>query len=285
MIGLETSKKIGKSPKRAHVELKANEEGDSITDSEDDYEKEENESDNSEIEDNTSEHSHDFKSTSNAGWANVMQKILGTKKPKRKKTIVLAKAKKLCDVKEKEKDVSFEIDGVEEEIKTELEEASPTIESKHIQYNWIQAKPKRRETSLGIRVKPSILDRERERLLQKIATKGVVQLFNAVRQQQTDISKKLSQAGPLERKREQVLKNIDKNAFLDILMGGTKSTSVDNAVKSETTVKATENKEKDEKIWSVLRDDFVMGAKLKDWDKKNAEEEDSSAPEEVDSDD
>jgi len=36
-------------------------------------------------------------------------------------------------------------------------------------------------------------------------------------------------------------------------------------------------------MWSVLRDDFVMGAKLKDWDKKNIEEEDSS-PEDMDSD-
>lgn len=74
-------------------------------------------------------------------------------------------------------------------------------------------------------------------------------MFNAVRQQQTDISKKLSQAGPLERKREQVLKNIDKNAFLDILMGSTKSTSVDNAVKPETAVKTTKNKEKVSKIF------------------------------------
>lgn len=41
---------------------------------------------------------------------------------------------------------------------------------------------------------------------------------------------------------------------------------------------------KDHKMWNVLRDDFVMGAKLKDWDKKNVEEEDSSAPEDMDSD-
>lgn len=60
-----------------------------------------------------------------------------------------------------------------------------------------------------------------------------MQLFNAVKQQQMYISKKISRAGPLERKREQVLKNIDKNAFLDILMGGSKSVSVDNPVKSD----------------------------------------------------
>lgn len=71
-----------------------------------------------------------------------------------------------------------------------------------------------------------------------------MQLFNAVRQQQVEIKKKLSQAGPLERKREQVFKNIDKNAFLDILMGGSKSISIDNGVKSEKPVMQTDDKDK-----------------------------------------
>ena len=71
-----------------------------------------------------------------------------------------------------------------------------------------------------------------------------MQLFNAVRQQQVEIKKKLSQAGPLERKREQVFKNIDKNAFLDILMGGSKSIPIDNGVKSEKPVMQTDDKDK-----------------------------------------
>lgn len=73
--------------------------------------------------------------------------------------------------------------------------------------------------------------------------RGVTQLFNAVRQQQMEIKKKLSEAGPLERKREQVFKSIDKNAFLDVLMGGSKSVSVDNAVKSEKPVEQTNDKD------------------------------------------
>ncbi|XP_077265285.1 RRP15-like protein [Temnothorax americanus] len=254
-------------------------------DNQDDGDYEEKESDGSEIEgDVESEASYDAGSTSNAGWADVMQKILKTNKPKRKKTVVLAKAKKLCDVKVKERkeDISFEIDGIREEIKTESEEA---IDKTNIAANTASSKSRRITKKSGIRLKPSIADREHERMLQKIATKGVVQLFNAVRQQQMEIKKKLSQAGPLERKREQVFKSIDKNSFLDVLMGGTKSIPVDNAVKSEKPVGQTNDKDKDHKMWSVLRDDFVMGAKLKDWDKKNIEEEeDSSAPEDMDSD-
>ncbi|CAD1469502.1 unnamed protein product, partial [Heterotrigona itama] len=218
----------------------------------------------------------------NPGWADVMQKILQTKKPKRKRTIVLSKAKKLCDIKKKndEEQLPFEIEKIKREVKTEESEEVENDNQKP------QLKERRKETNLGIRVKPSIMNRERERTLQKIATKGVVQLFNAVKQQQAEINKKLSDAGPLERKREQVLKSIDKTAFLDVLMGGSKSIPVDNDVKNEMheNEKYEKKRKKDKEIWNVLRDDFVMGTKLKDWDRKN-QNEDSSAPEDADSDD
>ncbi|XP_066584495.1 RRP15-like protein [Prorops nasuta] len=206
----------------------------------------------------------------NSGWADAMQKILNANKPKRKRTAVLAKAKKLNDIRKKivETENLKEgaiINGVKEKKKDHIPE-------EHIK------KQRRKEACLGIRIKPSILDREREKLLQKIATKGVVQLFNAVRDQQVEIDEKLVKAGPLERKKEDVLKSIDKRSFLDVLMGGSKSISIDTDSK-----KSIKPENKDDKIWSVLRDDFVMGAKLKDWD-KNDENSDSSAPEDMDSD-
>lgn len=219
----------------------------------------------------------------NPGWADVMQKILQTKKSKRKKTIVLSKAKKLCDIKKKneEEQLPFEIEKVKEEMKTEeSEEVENDNQKPRLK------KERRKEINLGIRVKPSKMDREYERKLQRITTKGIVQFFNAVKQQQDEINKKLSDAGPSERKREQVLKSIDKNTFLDILMGGSKSIPVDNDVKNEThkNEKYEKKQKKNKEIWNVLRDDFVMGTKLKDWDLKN-QDEDSSAPENSDSDD
>lgn len=51
----------------------------------------------------------------------------------------------------------------------------------------------------------------------KIATKGVVQLFNAVRQQQVAINKQIDQKGITETKKEKILKSIDKKAFLDVI--------------------------------------------------------------------
>lgn len=138
---------------------------DSDDNSKDDSDYEEKESDDSEMEADVAEASHD-PGSSNAGWADVMQKILKTNKPKRKKTLVLAKAKKLCDVKVKEKkeDISFEIDEFKEEIKTESEEAIDKTEN-------AATTKSRRITKNSIRLKPSITDREHERMLQKIATK------------------------------------------------------------------------------------------------------------------
>jgi Rrp15p len=117
--------------------------------------------------------------------------------------------------------------------------------------------------------------------------RGVIQLFNAVRKQQKEIDAELEEAGASERKRDKVLKSVDKNSFLDILMGPTKSVHVGRTVDKKepkvVTAKAFKVVEKlifffylqeednSEKapIWSVLRDDFMMGdGKLKDWDKE-----------------
>lgn len=46
-----------------------------------------------------------------------------------------------------------------------------------------------------------------------------MQLFNAVREQQKIISKKIEEVGPSESKKEKVLKSIDKQGFLDVLRG------------------------------------------------------------------
>lgn len=126
-----------------------------------------------------------------------------------------------------------------------------------------------RKEVLSVRVKPNPQDKERERALTRIATRGVVQLFNAVRAQQKDIATQLEEAGPLERKKEKVLKSIDKRQFLNVLMGGeqARSESVDNSVKHE-------DGKQTSSTWGVLRDDFMLNAKYKDWDKEMDEPDD-----------
>ncbi|CAG9855988.1 unnamed protein product [Phyllotreta striolata] len=190
----------------------------------------------------------------NSGWADAVSKIL-KQKPK-KKSVVLAKAKKLNDVKKpKSQSLDFEIEETDGRIKDKEEVSSEDEES----LSEEPAKKKKRELP-NLRVKPNILEKDRERLLQKIATKGVVQLFNAVKAQQKDMSKKLEEAGPLEVRREKVLKNIDKKTFLNVLMGE-KSQQIESDV-------VESNRNPENSTWSVLKEDFMMGAKMKDWDKE-----------------
>lgn len=82
--------------------------------------------------------------------------------------------------------------------------------------------------------------------------------------QQKDVSKKLEEAGPLDVRKEKALKSIDKRAFLDVLMGE-KSQKVDEHIeitKNENTTTVADS------TWSVLKEDFMMGAKMRDWDKE-----------------
>lgn len=79
----------------------------------------------------------------NEGWADSITKILGTNKPKNKKTLVLSRAKKLADVvkKEKEEKPAFEIVGEEpDEEKPKVEEKvkdseEPLVKKKVININ------------------------------------------------------------------------------------------------------------------------------------------------------
>lgn len=187
----------------------------------------------------------------NEGWADSLAKILGSSKPKNKKTLVLSRAKKHSEeVKsEKEKKPDFEVIGKEEQV----DPSSVTDATEPV------AKKKKLEKP-SIRVKPTILEKDREKILSKIATKGVVQLFNAVRNQQKSIEKQIDRKDLTETKKEKILKKFDKRTFLDTLMGNTKSVVVDDQAK----VKKDENAPK----WKALREDYMLSAKMKDWDKE-----------------
>uniref|UniRef100_A0A1B6L4B1 RRP15-like protein n=1 Tax=Graphocephala atropunctata TaxID=36148 RepID=A0A1B6L4B1_9HEMI len=205
------------------------------------------------------------KSKENLAWADAMAKILKTNKPKRRKTIVLSRAKRANEVKievKEEEKLDFEIDGdgtvdVKKEQTTNPIEVSEENHTKRL---------KKKEWASKGHVKPTVLEKDREKALLKIATRGVVQLFNAVREHQKTLEKDLEDAGPIEHKKDKVLKSLDKRAFLDVLMGSTKSQPVSKLIPEEV------KEDPDNPTWSILRDDFMMSSKLKDWDKHDSSE-------------
>lgn len=182
------------------------------------------------------------------GWADAMAKVLNIgKNSKSDKPLLLRAAKK------------------------DVNEVKDT-ESKSLEKPSVRRAKKKEIAEMG-RKKPDIVkDRIREKRLAKLATRGVVQLFNAVRDQQKTLKTSLNKAGLSTTKRDKVYKNLDKDAFLDVLSGKkNKLTSSNGASQNgHKKVAKTEVKEEDDDgTWSVLKDNFMMGAKMRDWDKES----------------
>ncbi|XP_043818527.1 RRP15-like protein [Dromiciops gliroides] len=178
----------------------------------------------------------------NAGWADAMAKILNKKIPKSKSTILI-KNKELEKEKEKEKQERLE---------------------KRKQLD------KKREWEMMCRVKPDVVkDKEIERNLQRIATRGVVQLFNAVRKHQKNVDEKMKEVGGSVRKRAKLMSTVTKKDFISVLRGVDESKDSRNPTGQNSKDKQDKGKSEQGSSWNILRDDFMMGATMKDWDKES----------------
>ncbi|KAM5238470.1 RRP15-like protein isoform 2-T2 [Ctenodactylus gundi] len=178
----------------------------------------------------------------NAGWADAMAKILNKKTPKSKPTILL-KNKEL----EKEK----------EKLKQERLERRKQLD-------------KKREWEMLCRVKPDVVkDKETERNLQRVATRGVVQLFNAVQKHQKNVDEKVKEAGGSMRKRTKLMSAVSKRDFISVLRGMDGSTNEKGPAGKTREAKQPDVKSEKSPGWTILRDDFMMGASMKDWDKES----------------
>jgi len=202
----------------------------------------------------------------NSGWADAMAKVLNMGKNSDKPVSVLSKAKKDNAVVKKV-EPSQKLDGDSSSSDGETTEEVP-----HVPVSVRRAK--KREIDSVCRVKPDITgDRSREKVLVKIATRGVVQLFNAVREQQKNVKEKLKQAGN-SRARENILKNINKDEFLNVLDGKKRTSNTAPLKKRPKLELKSEDEDEvpDDPSWSALKKDFMLGAKMKDWDKLSDDE-------------
>ncbi|NXO74853.1 RRP15 protein, partial [Sitta europaea] len=191
---------------------------------------------------NVAEEATSSKNAPSSGWADAMAKVLNKKIPQNKSTI-LAKSKSL----EKER----------ERKKQERQERKMQLD-------------KKREWEMMCRVKPDVVkDREKERNLQRIATRGVVQLFNAVRTHQRKMEEQVKKAGGSERKRAKLMSSVSKRDFINVLRNMDGAKGGQNPAGKAPKNKQGEVKSEEEPEWNILRDDFMMGASMKDWDKES----------------
>ncbi|KAK3092768.1 hypothetical protein FSP39_007028 [Pinctada imbricata] len=214
--------------------------------------------------------------SSKAGLADAMAKILSKQLPRDKKQAILAKSKT-------DKEIT------KTRIEKKIKEGVTDEETKqHTQQQELFAAQQKRKIweELG-RVRPDPLERDKEKALQRIAQRGVVQLFNAVRRQQKIVEDKLIEAGQSEHKKAKVMETVTKGKFLDMLEEKegikikkekkSKNKIHENTIKEEPVEIKEEmiddndddNEEEGRSTWSALREDYMMGAKMKDWDRQS----------------
>lgn len=216
----------------------------------------------------------------NQGWADVLSRLLTAPAPK-KKYVILSKAKKAMpkdeaveEVEEEESDPGFDVDGAETKTVEKKTKRKTAVRSRAAKRKEdIEKRKKLREWEILGRRKPDVIEKDRERMLCKIATRGVVQLFNAVRTQQADVKTQLEDAGSSIRKTERALKSVSKESFLERLRDGADAEPMATEQEMGSEERAT---------WSVLRDDYLPEAGLKDWDQDSDAHEDSGSAGESD---
>jgi hypothetical protein len=127
-------------------------------------------------------------------------------------------------------------------------------------------KAKRDLLEMG-RLDKTVTDVVNERKLSKIATKGIIQLFNAVKQHQKDVDSKLKKV-KTEAQRDKIHKTVTTGSFLDLVRP-----------KNKLVEKTDEDKK-----WEVLKDDFMLNNKIKDWKKTEPDEEEEESDGSIDGD-
>jgi len=208
-----------------------------------------------------------------AGWADAMARILGSEKS------IMSKAKKDKDVviksKVEKKKVEVEVIGEDCVTKKKLIEGEEEKAEKAGDIQNTKASKKAtaelKATNFG-RTKPHLLERQFERSLQRIATRGVIQLFNAVSKHQKETKDKIKKDGKSEFKKDAILKSVSKGDFIDLLKDEKISKPIrakKEEIKTGNLLPATES------TWKILKDDFMMtkGKSMKDWDKESDSDE------------
>lgn len=220
----------------------------------------------------------------NAGFAFVVNSLLSSNKNAK----VLSKAKKESEnklgqeVEDKETPIEV-IDGEGRVVQTAEEKAKASKSGKSPKKSVKLTKIAKFTLESVKRTKPKLDEREKERRLAAVATKGVVQLFNVVKDQQKNIKHKLEEVGKSTSKRAKVLSQFTEETMI-------KKANDNKKVRFRTRemqqvpclylnlpfllqTSKHEPTAVEAKKWKVLSDDFMTGSKFKDWDKESDEDD------------
>jgi len=118
-------------------------------------------------------------------------------------------------------------------------------------------------------VQPQFDDLERKLL--RLATRGVVTLFNAVATQKKKHEEEANLVQDNKKRKSSNVEHSSKDTFLEMLVPS-KSQKQPAGKNLSSSLSSGTTQQSAQQSWSVLRDDFMMGAKLTDWDKEDESE-------------
>ncbi|GAB1609629.1 RRP15-like protein [Argonauta hians] len=187
------------------------------------------------------------------GFADAITKILErTRIPEGKNNAILSKGKTDKEIQK------HKLERLRETNPEEFEEEITDFQ------NQKDKLEQRKMKLLLARTKPNVLEKNKERQLKAIATQGIVQLFNAVQKQQEINEENENTVNLRERKKQSEGNPSEKKSFFHLLQNIPKVN-----LSSQPEEVATIQPAPEKKIWSFLKDDFLLDAnKMKDWVKK-----------------
>jgi hypothetical protein len=202
-----------------------------------------------------------------AGMANAMARIMGVSKPAAgTQSVILSKTTTpLQRMAEKEKQEDKEI---KEKRRANRER---NLAALHVPLSV--ATTGTVVSSDGATGNLLVQELEQERIHRRVATRGVVALFNAIAQHQKKVTKPEMPSTESVSKSKAEVKKLTKHGFLDMI----KSTAASKQEKGSATKpeKASANASTSKPQWNALQDDFMLNAKkMKNWDQASSGEDD-----------
>lgn len=204
-----------------------------------------------------------------SGMAGAMARILGFSAPTTKQLKAVVLSKTITPLQKQQRKEKEQQDALRLKRKHRRE---VNLNALHIPLSVAVSRPVpgKGKSSNNI-AKAMTKDIELESMHRRVATRGVVALFNTIAQHQ---QQRALQQTDSRSKEDNRLKTMSKHGFLDMLKktGPTKikpaSDKFESPQKSQ-----SKNGNKSGSGWNALKDDFMMNAKLKDWDKTLSEDE------------
>uniref|UniRef100_A0A8J9T4S9 RRP15-like protein n=1 Tax=Phaeodactylum tricornutum TaxID=2850 RepID=A0A8J9T4S9_PHATR len=217
--------------------------------------------------------------TKSAGMASAMSRILGTDQgPGSSKTTLGAKPVVLAKTTTPlQRQAAREKESVKAAQEKRRANRERTLQACHVPLSVATTSHVDDSNNAGAAL---VQELEQERSHRRVATRGVVALFNAIAQHQHQVVEPEAPSSQISNKKDSV-KKLTKHGFLDMIKSKAAAQKEDDMAKTSKggpDSRRTTASDAEKPQWNALQDDYLMNPK-KNWDQEDSSEEDGSGNE------